>query len=286
MERQYAYIIIFNKFVDNPSGLQRCLDESSSIGFCFLLGVFVCFSTISERAHSKLKEDKIVGFIQKDTVLSLLSWRYLDSSGPMSEKNLLIWLAIDDGSHVLLTLLALIPAWISLNQWSFLSRSEIIKCCVHTLFKQAVLQRSKKTRWEKAHFECATRDRGIIWTPWRLMSSLHDDVIKWKHFSRYWPFVWGIPRSPVNSPHKGQWRGALMFSLICVWINSWINNRKAGDLRRYQAHYDVIVMNSNLLWSYRITAKEWTNVENFSRPWRHHVFNWPKFTANSIQHEL
>ena len=45
---------------------------------------------------------------------------------------------------------------------------------------------------------------------------IHDDVIKWKHFPRYWPFVRGIHRSPVNSPHKGQWRGALMFSLICV----------------------------------------------------------------------
>ena len=30
----------------------------------------------------------------------------------------------------------------------------------------------------------------------------HDDVIKWKHFPRYWPFVRGIHRSPVNSPHK------------------------------------------------------------------------------------
>ena len=47
----------------------------------------------------------------------------------------------------------------------------------------------------------------------------HDDVIKWKHFPRYWPFVPGIHWSPLNSPHKGQWRGALMFSLICVWIN-------------------------------------------------------------------
>ena len=54
-----------------------------------------------------------------------------------------------------------------------------------------------------------------------------------------------MSRSPVNSPHKGQWRGALMFSLICVWINDWVNNRKAGDLRRYHAHYDVTVMN---LW--------------------------------------
>ena len=70
----------------------------------------------------------------------------------------------------------------------------------------------------------------------------HDDVIKWKHFPRYWPFVRGIHRSPVNSLHKGQWRGALMFSLICVWINGWVNNREAGDLRRYRAHCDVTIM--------------------------------------------
>ena len=70
----------------------------------------------------------------------------------------------------------------------------------------------------------------------------HDDVIKWKHFPRYWPFVRGIHRSPVNSPHKGQWRGDLVFSLICARINDRVNNGGAGDLRRYRAHYDVIVM--------------------------------------------
>ena len=32
----------------------------------------------------------------------------------------------------------------------------------------------------------------------------HDDVIKWKHFPRCWPFVRRIHRSPVNSPHKSQ----------------------------------------------------------------------------------
>ena len=68
----------------------------------------------------------------------------------------------------------------------------------------------------------------------------HDDVIKWKN--NYWPFVLGIHRSPVNSPHKGQWHGALMFSLIRDWINGWVNNREAGDLRRHRAHYDVTVM--------------------------------------------
>ena len=72
--------------------------------------------------------------------------------------------------------------------------------------------------------------------------SFLDGVIKWKHFLRYWPFVWGIHRWPVNSLHKGQWRRTLMFSLICAWINGWVNNREAGDLRRHRAHYDVIVM--------------------------------------------
>ena len=69
-----------------------------------------------------------------------------------------------------------------------------------------------------------------------------DDVIIWKHFPRYWPFVRGIHRGPVNSPHKGQWRGALTFSLISARINGWVNNGEAGDLIRHRAHYDVTVM--------------------------------------------
>ena len=88
----------------------------------------------------------------------------------------------------------------------------------------------------------------LLWTTffpikcvWKTCNT-HDDVIKWKHFPRYWPLVRWIHRSLVNSPHKGQWRGALMFSLICVWINGWVNNREAGDLRRYRAHYNVTVM--------------------------------------------
>ena len=76
----------------------------------------------------------------------------------------------------------------------------------------------------------------------------HDDVIKWKHFTRYWPFVRGIHRSPVNSPHKGQLRRALMFSLIRAWINGRVNNRKAGDLRRNPAYYDVIKMFLAISW--------------------------------------
>ena len=44
------------------------------------------------------------------------------------------------------------------------------------------------------------------------------------------------------APHKGQWCGALVFSLICARTKGWVNNGEAGDLRRHPAHYDVIVM--------------------------------------------
>ena len=58
----------------------------------------------------------------------------------------------------------------------------------------------------------------------------------------------------TGDPHKGQWRGALMFSLICAWISGWVNNGEASDLKRHRTHYDVIVMTLHfglilILWS-------------------------------------
>ena len=84
----------------------------------------------------------------------------------------------------------------------------------------------------------------ILWTHTHNTQTFtqHDDVIKWKHFLCYWPFVWGIHRSPANSPHKGQWHGALTFLWSVPWINGCVNNREAGVLTRDHAHYDVIVM--------------------------------------------
>ena len=69
-----------------------------------------------------------------------------------------------------------------------------------------------------------------------------DDVIKWKHFPRYWPFVRGIHRWPVNSPHKGQWRGALILSLICA-LNKRMSKQSWGwwfetPLRSLWRHWD------------------------------------------------
>ena len=106
----------------------------------------------------------------------------------------------------------------------------------------------------------------ITWGLLRHTCVNHDDVIKLKHFPRYWPFLWGLHRSPVNSPHKGQWRGAFMFSLICARINGWVNNCEAGDFRRIRPHYGVTVM-----WSesplVQFIAVTFSMASNFLNVW-------------------
>ena len=70
----------------------------------------------------------------------------------------------------------------------------------------------------------------------------------WRHQMETFSAVLAIcPGNPVNSQHKGQCRGALMFSLICVWINDSVKNREAGDLRWHRAYYDVIVMDNSVV---------------------------------------
>ena len=68
----------------------------------------------------------------------------------------------------------------------------------------------------------------------------HDDVIKWKKISALLDLC--AANSPVNSPHKGQWRRALLFYFIWAWTNGLVYNRDAGDLRWHRAHYYVTVM--------------------------------------------
>ena len=73
-------------------------------------------------------------------------------------------------------------------------------------------------------------------------SQKHDDVIKWKHFPLYWPFVRDIHRSPVTFPSQRPVTRSFDVSLIYTWTNGRINSRDAGDLRRYRAYNDVTVM--------------------------------------------
>ena len=123
------------------------------------------------------------------------------------------------------------------------------------------LSRYDMFTWYISHAALGTRLHSTVTFKVTTIYNTHDDVIKWKHFPRYWPFVRGIHRSFMNSPHKGQWRGALMFSLICARINGGANNREAGDLRRHRAPYDVIVMNilclSKSVWLGCITSTLW-----------------------------
>ena len=144
-------------------------------------------------------------------------------------------------------------------------------------------------------------------TPWikHLFWRYHDDVIKGKHFPHYWPFVRGIHQSPVNSPHKSQWRGALIFSLICAWINGWaiempviwyaivpvtgefpsqkpvtrsfdiffdlrlnkrLSHRDAGDLIRYRTPYDATIMICSIWWK---SVRERTHTHTHTQPFDH-----------------
>ena len=66
----------------------------------------------------------------------------------------------------------------------------------------------------------------LAWFPW------------WRHQMETFSVLQAIYAG--NSP--GQWRAALLFSLICTGIKGWLNNGEAGDLRRHRAHYDVMVM--------------------------------------------
>ena len=124
--------------------------------------------------------------------------------------------------NTLQTICFLKPFLVSLNSlcWSkLLERAR--------LTRQTLLLRSQKSSWPD------TSTTSLCWYD-RVDETLHDDVIKWKHFPRYWHFVGGIHRSTVDSFHKGQWRGAFVFSLMGAWTS--------GDLRHHGTHCDITVM--------------------------------------------
>ena len=129
----------------------------------------------------------------------------------------------------------------------------------------------------------------------------------WRHqmeiFLHYWPFVRGIHWWPVDSPHKGQWRGALMFSLIYASTNSWANNRDAGDLRRHRAHYDVTVMAnskfigpSDVIWQQKCESTLAWLIPDSIKPlpepiltyhqWGQVIITWGQFHKRYVRNQL
>ena len=94
------------------------------------------------------------------------------------------------------------------------------------------------------------------------------EVQWWRHqmetFSALLAICAGNSPVPGESPHKGQWRGALMFPLICARINGWVNHGEAGDLRRILPHYDVTVMSfgdMGLAWVELAVCTLWTVIK-------------------------
>ena len=131
-----------------------------------------------------------------------------------------------------------------------ISRGQSVKsvlrriCCFISMdcFRLCNLSATFNTLHRDVHLKRLIADPGVM------MTSSNGNIFRvtgplWEEFT-------GVP---LNSPHKGQWRGDLMFSLICVWINGWVNNHGAGDLRRYHAHYVITemipVQASNWFWS-------------------------------------
>ena len=76
---------------------------------------------------------------------------------------------------------------------------------------------------------------------WIMMTSSNGNIF---HVTGF--FCGGIHWSAVNSLHKGQWHGALIFSLICAWINDWVNNREAGDQICHNAYHCNVLSNTSV----------------------------------------
>ena len=73
---------------------------------------------------------------------------------------------------------------------------------------------------------------------------MHIHTSDWIHgYSELSAQTWWRVTGPLCGEFTGYSHRALMFSLICAWINSWVNNRETGDLRCHCIHYDVTVMN-------------------------------------------
>ena len=99
--------------------------------------------------------------------------------------------------------------------------------------------------WFQNHVICGTIGRLFVENCYINLPLKFELYSWWRHqmetFSASLALCAGNSPVPVNSPHKGQWRGALMFSLICASINDWVNNREAGDVRRHRGHYDIVM---------------------------------------------
>ena len=92
-----------------------------------------------------------------------------------------------------------------------------------------------------------------------------------------------------NSPVTGEFPAqrpvtrSLMFSLICAWINGWVNNNETCDLRRHRAHYDVIVVVNHDL---RSTPRIKMPAVKISKLWFIFALRWLACPCDMILHDF
>ena len=129
------------------------------------------------------------------------------------------------------------------------------------------------------------RWRSTYWTVFNypifissVITSTHDDIITWKHFRVTVLLCGEFTGSLVNYPHKGQWRGALMFFIICAWTNGWVNNRDAGYMRRHRANNDVTEMVVNLCSKSPSVENSYLAIEHSY----HDAYCWPGLLTKMV----
>ena len=82
------------------------------------------------------------------------------------------------------------------------------------------------------------------------------DPLCWEFTDHRW-----IPRTKASDAEL--W----CFLWPAPWINAWVNNRKAGDLRRHRSHHDATVMTYILRSSYS-NYHEHIEAQNMAAAWQ------------------
>ena len=81
-------------------------------------------------------------------------------------------------------------------------------------------------------------------------------MMTWKPLQHYWPFVKGNPHGNWwIPPSKGQWYGALLFSLLLSCASCWTYSLVASDLRCCEAH-----LTSMWWWWLEFYSKHYSDV--------------------------
>ena len=123
-------------------------------------------------------------------------------------------------------------------------RSIITRCYIQGGKSQSWKEIGVRTHKSSPRLFSIIEKKITVWSRglFALKSSQYMMMSQMETFPVLLALVRGIHRPPVYFPHKCQWCGALVFSLIYAWTDGWANNRDADDLRRFRAHYDVTVI--------------------------------------------